>query len=426
MILSAVPDDWGWQSVVMTICLLASAFFSGSETALFTLTPGQRREMRASRHPLNRLAAQLAEQPRSLLNTILLGNMLVNIAFSAIAAVLVLEWKMTHPPAWMVTAASIAPLLAVLLMGEITPKLLALSIARQWAIAAAFPLALLRRLFTPVLWMLDHALVEPFTRLLAPRSPEAPSTLGVEELAGLMQLSARRGVLDRDIGDLLREIIELTDIKAGDIMVPRVDIVAHDIEKPVAELIETFRHTGFRKIPVYRGDLDHVLGVLHARQVLLQPDRPLTELLRPLPFLPEAADLEKVLARFRKTGRQMAIVVDEYGGTAGLITLQDVLEEIIGNIPDDREASSRPAVQKLGPTQYLLSGDLSIREWAEAFGLPMIRSRVSTIGGLTTALLNRIPREGDSTTFHNLRLTVHAMRRRRVETVRVEWLGGTT
>lgn len=416
--------QYGWQACVMALCLLASAFFSGSETALFTLTRGELHELSTSRHWLSRLAARLARKPRSLLNTLLLGNMLVNIAFSANAAVFVLDMEAAGQPAWLVGLASVAPLIAVLLIGETTPKMLAWSVARKWSILAALPIDLLRRLFFPVLWILDHAVVEPCTRILAPRSTEASTAITAEELAGLMRLSAERGLLDHDVGDMLHEIVELADATAGEIMVPRVDIVAFDIEKPATELVALFRETGFRKIPVYRDDLDDVLGVINAKRLLLHPETPLEELVRPVSFLPEAANLEKVLAQFRKTRKQMAVVVDEYGGTAGLVTLEDVLEEIVGDIPDYREAPTRPAVQKLSPTQYLVSGDLSIRDWVEAFRLEPVKGRISTIGGLTAALLNRIPREGDSVDYHNLRLTVHAMRRRRVEAVRLDWIGG--
>jgi putative hemolysin len=424
MLAVAFFAQFGWQIVVLIACLLASAFFSGSETALFTLTRSELQELAASRHWLARLAGRLARKPRSLLNTLLLGNMLVNIGFSATAAVLVLELESADQPAWVVGLASVAPLLTVLLVGEVTPKMLAWTVARKWALLAALPIDILRRVFLPVLWILDVGIVRPFTKILAPSSTKATTDITAEELAGLMRLSAQRGVLARDVGDMLHEIVELTDVTAGEIMIPRVDVVAFDVEKPVAELIELFRETGFRKIPVYRGDLDSVLGVVHAKRLLLHPETPLEQLIRPVSFLPEAANLEKLLAQFRKTRQQMAVVVDEYGGTAGLVTLEDVLEEIVGDIPDYREEPSRPAVQKLTPTRYLVSGDLSIRDWAEAFGLEPVKGRISTIGGLAATLLHRIPREGDSVDYHNLRLTVHAMRRRRVEAVRLDWIGG--
>lgn len=424
MLALAFVAQFGWQCVVLVSCLLASAFFSGSETALFTLSRSELQQLGASRHWPSRLAARLARRPRSLLNTLLLGNMLVNIGFSATAAVLVLELKSADHPVWVVGVASVAPLLTVLLVGEVTPKMLAWSTARRWAILAAAPVDLLRRGFLPILWLLDRGLVEPFTRILSPRTPETATDITAEELSGLMRLSAERGLVTHDVGDMLHEIVELTDATAGEIMVPRVDVVAFGVDRSATELIELFRETGFRKIPVYRNSLDSVLGVIHAKRLLLHPETPLEELIRPVSFLPEAANLEKVLAQFRKTGRQMAVVVDEYGGTAGLVTLEDVLEEIVGDIPDYREAPTQPAVQKLSPTQYLVSGDLSIRDWAEAFGLMPMKGRISTIGGLAATLLNRIPREGDFVDYHNLRLTVHAMRRRRVEAVRLEWIGG--
>ncbi len=417
--------EHGWSFGAMLGCLLASAFFSGSETALFTLSHSQRQQFHASRRGIERLVGRLTRRPRSLLNTLLLGNMLVNIAFSATAAVLVLELESTGREAWVVGVASVAPLLTVLLLGEVTPKMLAYSTARRWAVLAAGPIEAIRRLFLPILWVLDRGLVEPCSRLLLP-SPARESDITAEELQNLLALSARRGVLDHDTGEMLHEIVELTDVTAGEIMVPRVDMIAYDLEKGPAGLIELFRRTGLRKLPVYRTDLDHLLGVIHAKRLLLNPETPIPELLRPVSFLPETADLDKVLTQFRTTRRQMAIVVDEYGGTAGLITLEDVLEEIVGDLSDRRDKPSVPAaVRRIGPTQYVVSGDLSVRDWAEAFGMvEPVEGRISTFGGLVTSLLGRIPRAGDTVTYRNLRFTVRAMRRRRVESIGVEWIGG--
>ena len=419
----AYLTEYGWETVVMVGCLLGSGFFSGSETALFSLTRRDLLGMEGSGGWGERVTVRLTRRPQRLLNTLLLGNMLVNIAFSATAAVLVLNMRRTGRSGWVIAAVSVAPLLVLILIGEVTPKMLAYSSAKRWSIFAAVPIFALQRLFRPVLWLLELVLVSPITQILAPRRPET-NDITTEELASVMRLSARRGVLDHDAGAILQEIVELTDLKAGDIMVPRIDVIAYDIEKSAEGLIQLFRRTALRKIPVYEKNLDNVLGVIHAKRLLLCPDAPLRDLIRPVSFLPEAADLEKVLKQFRKTRKQMAIVVDEYGGTAGLITLEDVLEEIVGDIPDLHDAESPPAVQKKSETEYIVSGDLGIHDLVEAFGIaPEVRP-VSTLGGLVTLLEGRIPREGDSVTYRNLRFTVLTMRTRRVESILLELTGG--
>ena len=411
----------GWEMGILAVTLLLSAFFSGSETALFTLSPADLQRFGATGGLGARSVGRLMRRPRRLLNTLLLGNMIVNIAFSATAAVLVLERQRAGQGAWGVALASLLPLLAVILFGEVTPKMLAYSVARQWSVVVAWPILLLQRVFVPVLWFLERGLVNPLTRLVAPHASSAPF-ITAEELSALMALSARRGILDPDAGEMLQEIIQLKDLDARDVMVPRLEMVGFDIAHDRQELIDLFRKTRLRKVPVYEGDFDHVLGVIHAKRVLMQPDGELRGMVRPVSYLPEAADLERVLHHFRSRHTQMAIVVDEYGGTAGLITLEDVLEEIVGDIRDIDEAEPSPAVRRISDREYVLSGRLLVRDWAEMFDLEPVEKRISSLGGLVTQLLGRIPQVGDVVMYRNLRFTVTALRGRRVHTLRLELL----
>lgn len=409
----------GWEMGVLGVTLVLSAFFSGSETALFTLSPADLQRFRATGGLGARSVVLLMRRPGRLLNSLLLGNMVVNIAFSATAAVLVLELQHAGRDAWVVGMASVAPLLAVILFGEVTPKMLAYSVARQWSVVVAWPIVLLQRVFVPVLWFLERVLVNPLTRLVAPHAATEPF-ITAEELSALMALSARRGILDPDAGEMLQEIVQLKDLHARDVMVPRLEVVGFDIAHDRAELIDLFRKTRLRKMPVFEGDLDHVQGVIHAKRVLMQPDGDLRGMVRPVSYLPEAADLERVLHHFRSRHTQMAIVVDEYGGTSGLITLEDVLEEIVGDIRDIDEAEPPPAVRKISEREYVLSGRLLVRDWAEMFDLEPVEKRISSLGGLVTQLLGRIPQVGDVVSYRNLRFTVTALRGRRVHTLRLE------
>jgi putative hemolysin len=413
------------ELLAMGLLLLGSAFFSGSETALFTLTTQQRESFSQGRHVSQRMVAGLLKRPNRLLNTLLMGNMIVNIAFSATAAVLVVILEEAGHGTLVIGAASLAPLLAVILLGEVMPKMLAWSVAPRWSRLVAGPLVAIQRILLGPVWLLERTLVAPITRIIAPHPPP-PRNITAEELGALMELSTHRGVIDRDAAEILQEIVELTDLRACDIMVPRVDMIAFDINRPGEELAELLRETRLRRVPIYDDNLDNILGLVHAKRILLNPDRPIRELIRPVAFLPEAADLEKLLLQFRRGAKQMAIVVDEYGGTAGLVTLEDVIEEIVGDIPDISEAGAPPEVEKRSDTEYIVGGDLAIHDWADAFDMDIDRKRISTLGGLVTTLLGRIPHTDDQVQYRNLRFTVRAMRGRRVETLRLEVLGGET
>jgi len=238
-----------------------------------------------------------------------------------------------------------------------------------------------------------------------------------------LDLSARRGLIDRDANALLREIMQLTDIRVTDLMVPRVDMVAYDVNDPPGGLADLFRTTHLRKIPVYDGDIDHILGVVYAK-ALLQRDVSLRDLVVEVPFVPETVNIERAMLQLRVTRRQTAIAVDEYGGVAGLITLEDIIEEIVGDIAEPQEPAGEPPVRQIGQNEYHIDGDLAIHEWVEAFGIDVSGHRISTVGGFVVMLLGRIPVVGDAVTYHNLRFTVEAMRGRRVSRLKLELLKG--
>jgi len=408
-----------WELLLMGLLLLCSGFFSGTETALFNLSRGQLHRLQHSRHGAGRLVASLMARPRRILNTLLLGNMIVNVAFAGTSAMVVLAMEQSGVSAWAVGAAALASLLGLILIGEVAPKMLAYAVGERWALVAARILAVIERIFAPPLWVFEGLFITPLARMIAPRK-RARLAVTPDELAAVIDLSAKRGIIDRDVNAVLQEIVTLSDLRVSDTMVPRVDVVAYSVDAPAEGLMDLFRRTHLRRIPVYEGNLDRILGVVHAKRLLLGPGQPLRQLVAKVPFVPETANLERVLLQLRVKRSQLAIVVDEYGGTAGLITLEDVIEEIVGDIRDPLEKPTGPAVEQLGERQYRIDGDLAIHEWAEAFKIDLSGQRISTLGGFVTSLLGRIPREGDRAEYSNLRFVVESMRGRRVGKLRVE------
>lgn len=413
----------GWDLLAMGLLLVLSGLISGTETALFNLSRGQLYRMRQSSGNSARRVAALMHRPQSILNTLLLANLLVNIPFASLGSVLALdaERQNSHVSHWSLAAITLVPLIALILLGEVMPKLLAFVSAQHWATAAARPLAMLEQILRPVLWVLDSFVIGPITRIVAPRRVHADIT--ADDLNDLLGLSARRGLIGHDASALLQEIVELTELRVGDIMVPRVEMIAWDINDPPQGLVELFRTSHLRKIPVYDGQPDKILGVIYGKELLLNPGKGLGEMIAHVPFVPEAAKIERVLIQFRVTRRQMAFVVDEFGGVAGLVTLQDIVEEIVGDIPDVRD-DAEGAVQRQGDRKFLIDGLLHIHEWADAFHIDLSAGRISTIGGFVTSLMGRMPHEGDQVRYRNLLFTVQSMRGRRIGKLLVELTEG--
>lgn len=409
--------DHGWELLTMAVLLVCSAFISGTETAMFSLARGQLHKMGHGGRA-GKLVVSLMNRPRRVLNTILLANLIINTAYAVIAARVVFDINRTGGSIWATLLISIAPLIILILLGEVSPKMLCMVVGEKWAPAAAPLIAVLERILLPVVWLLELLIVKPCLRIIS--SPSTPRDITGEELAETLDLSAKRGLIDHDTNMFLQSILELSEVRVGQIMIPRVDMIDFNVDGKAEDLARLFRSTRHRRIPVYERDTDHILGVIHSKRFFLNPDQPLRKLVEPVPFVPEAARVEKVLLQLRVTRSHLAIVVDEYGGTAGLIGLKDIVERIVGDIPEYGQQEYRQAVTRISETEYLLDGDLAIHEWLEAFDMDLSGQRITTVGGFVMSLLGGVPRNGDSVTYRNLRFTVHAMRGRRVGSVLVQ------
>ena len=410
------------------VCLLgASAFFSGSETALFSLSRDQLRRFRQSRSPFRRLAARLMDKPRRLLMTVLFGNMAVNVAFFAMSVMLSVQIGRQFPEhavAWRVLITIAAPL-AVIVFGEVTPKSLAATSPARLAPLASLPLTLLEWAIFPLRVVLGHVIVGPLERLITGRRAPRRTRVTTEELQAIVEVSEQEGAVSRDEREMLTEVLELADLKVREVMTPRVEMVGCDVKTPTREALDLFRRTRHSKIVVFDGRIDNVRGVVYAKTAFLNPDRALEELARPVHYVPETKTVESLLREFLSRRIQFALVVDEYGGVAGLVTIEDCIEEIVGEIEDETDQPAVEPVRRVGASEYLLAGNLSVRSWADLFDLarPEDGGRFSTVAGFVTLLLGRVPQEGDTVRWRNLEFAVEEVRRRRVMRVRVRLLG---
>jgi len=416
-----------WHFLFMLGLLCASAFFSGSETALFNLSRDQLRRFRASPRPLQRLAARLMDDPRRLLVTVLFGNMTVNTAFFATSVMMIPDFERIDPARatlWRYGITVVAPLF-VIVFGEVVPKAVAATVPVRLAPWAGPPLAVLGYVVTPIRVVLGSLFIAPLERLIiGPPRPLERTRLTTDELQEIVEVAAREGAVSPDESDMLTEVLELAEAKVREVMVPRVEIAACDVASPMTEVLDLFRRSGHTKIVVYEGEIDQIRGVVYAKTAFLNADRPLAELLRPVHFVPVMKSVEGLLKEFRARKIQLALAVDEYGGLVGLVTLEDCLEAIVGSIEDETDRPEPEPVRRVGDAEYLLDGELSVRSWADLFDqdLPARAGRYATMAGLVTWLLGRVPRQGDAVRWRNLEFVVEEMHHRRVARVRLRLL----
>lgn len=398
--------------VLMLLLLAGSAFFSGAETAFFNLSRRQVNLLRKPKNKLQNLTAKLLNKPSQLLSCLLFGNIAVNVLFFAVASVLAVRLRQQIG----LSAATAAGLLSfgiLVLFGEILPKSLAYGNSKSISVAAAPPVFLCLQVFRPILFVFRFFIVEPTIRLLlGPAKTAKP--IGTTEFKSLVEEVRKRGLITADENKLLTEIIELGFLKVRHVMRPRVDMVTCAVTNSTQKARELMQKNQLTKLPVYVKSIDNVVGLVHLRQLLLEPNTPLDKLVRQVHFVPEQKTVESLLEFFRNSGTDTAIVVDEYGGIAGSVRLEDIAEELLG--PIELSAGIEP-IELIGPFEYRLAGNLPIHDWAEVFGIELAEARFSTIGGLVSALLGEIPKSGDVVYLKNLKFTVERMQKRRIETV---------
>ena len=419
--------EFAWHVAAMVVLLAASAFFSGAETALFNLSREQLRRFRGSSNRLQRATARLMEDPRRLLVTVLFGNNAVNVALFATSVVLIRSIGQRYPealPAWRVIIGVATPL-AVIVFGEVGPKSVGAVMPGWFAPIVSIPLTLLEYAVYPIRVVLVGGIVMPLERLIAGGRLREPPHVTTEELQDIVELSEREGALTPDEGDMLVEVLDLGERRVDEAMTPRVEVVGCDLADPMDRVLERFRRSRLTKLLVYDGKMDNVVGVVYAKTAYLHPAGPLRRLVRPVYFVPESKTVESLLKEFRSRRIQFAVVVDEYGGLAGVVTVEDCLELIVGEIEDETDRPTADPVQKLSESEYRLAGDLSVRSWENLFGvdLPETAGRYTTVAGFVTTLLGRLPEPGDRVRWANVEFTADEVRRRRVTWVRVRLLG---
>lgn len=402
----------------MGLCLLLSGFFSSSEASLFSLTPLHLHKMREERFPFFSSVERLLDAPRRLLITIIVGNEVVNIVLSAVATALFISF-FGEKGEWLAIAA-LAPVL--FLFGEAVPKTFGKTYSMRVSSMVAPLMTLVQALSLPAVWVLER--ISGF--LLGPlRAREAGEgeTLMEDEFRSLVDAGHKEGILDTGQRDLIHRVFELADTPVADIMTPRVDMFCLPLSTSPLALRREIVEQGYSRIPLYRTSPDDIAGILYARDLLglMAEGRTLASvetLLRKPYFVPEERRADQLLRDFQKRNMHVAVVVDEYGGISGLVTMEDILEALFGDIYDERDTRERP-FHRIDERTLMVSGALSIEDFNELTGTSIPSEDFGTVGGYVLHLFGKLPARGDEIRADGLRLLVRKVKGTRILSVRV-------
>jgi CBS domain containing-hemolysin-like protein len=415
------------QVILLLVLLFLSAFFSASETALSSLFELRIRHLlKTSKGKRAKALEHLLREPNDFITALVLCNNLVNVGASALATLLFLRILPAETPAYLTGIVTTAVMTtALLLIGEVTPKNLAKNRPEAIGLKVVVPVWYLTRSLLPLVRALratSTGLVRPFgVDLLVREGP--PITR--DQFLSLIEVAEERGAITTQFAEMMRRILALDQTTADEVMVPRTEIKAIEVSTPIPEVIEFVVRDGHSRYPVYRERLDQVIGILHAKDLLAyarsgNAPSSLASLLRPVIFVPTTKPVSALLREFQQERAHMAVVVDEYGGVAGLVTLEDVLEEIVGEIEDEYDRRrQRTLIRRLSQTEALVDGDTEIRRLNRTLGLSLPEEEAVTIAGLILETLGDIPEPGTKLRFGSVEITVEEATEREIQTVRV-------
>jgi magnesium and cobalt exporter, CNNM family len=406
--------------VVLVVCALLAAMASATETALTSVSRLRIRHLAEAGNARARTLQRLHEDPNRMLSTVLVINTLALILASAASTLLGIQYL---PRGWGVLGTFLVDILLTMLLlvfAEVTPKTLAIRNAERVALATAGPVDAVASALRPVLWFIT--LVSRW--ITAGRAARGPY-LTEEELIHIVQFSEEQGVIEEEEREMIAGIIEIGDKLVREVMVPRTDIVAVEKTARIDDVVELVRTHGHSRFPAFEADLDHITGMVLAKDILLsaaRAERDLTveKLLRPIEFVPESKKVDELLHEMQEKNVHMVVVVDEYGGTAGIVTHEDLLEEIVGEIRDEYDVSEEEPLTLISDREALVDARYPMEELNERLNLGIEESEeYDSVGGYVFSVLGTIPEIGASFDGGRARWTVEQVNGQRVMRVRV-------
>src|SRR2546428_2707633 len=413
-------DTTAWvELVIIVIALVLAGLAASAETSLTSISRVRLRTLVEQKVAQAIVIERLHRDPNAYLSTILIVNTVAIIVASSTATLLALHLYRERVAEWLV---SLILSLVVLVACEITPKTLALQRAERVALRMARLVSWATWLMRPIVFVLT-SLTRLILRMLGGKAQVRGPFVTEEELKMLVSVGEEEGVLEEEEREMIHGIFEMGDMRVREVMVPRTDLVAIEVNEPVEKAVDLVTKHGHTRIPVYEGNLDHIVGVLYAkdllRAVVRGEQKTLRDIARKPYFTPESNKVQDVLRDLRKNRVHMAIVVDEYGGTAGAVTIEDIIEEIVGPIQDEYDIGEEDEIQFISPNEVVLDGRVSVDDVNELLKLDIAADDYDTIGGDVVNQPGAAPKVGPTLKLGNAELRVQAVQGTRIKKVRI-------
>ncbi|MEZ7893390.1 MAG: hemolysin family protein [Candidatus Wallbacteria bacterium] len=418
---------WLIQSIsILFVLFLLSGFFSGSEGAIFSLGHLKLKKMHDLKYRTAKYISALLSDPEKLLITIIFANLFVNTLISSLATIYSIKISslVNISEETAVLAGTLITSYLLVLLGEVTPINLAIYFAEPFAVIAALPIYFLTVVFSNVIPIVP--LIKKFTRIIMPFfGIQDQHVITEKELKSAISIGEKEGMIEPHEKVMLHSIFEFGDTVTKEVMTPRVDMVCMKSDCDIKKAFKVFKESGYSRIPVYENSLDNVIGIIHAKDMLSymteHKDENVTvkTILRQAYFVPETKKIEALLKELQQNKVQIAIVVDEYGGTEGLITMEDILEEIVGEIMDEHDEDEK-LIEKLDIYTYKVDPKIPVYEFNNFMGAEIPEELFDTLGGLLYDLLGHVPHIGEEVTFEHLHFKVIQIDGKRIKKVFVK------
>ncbi|MEO2261964.1 HlyC/CorC family transporter [Lachnospiraceae bacterium HCP28S3_F9] len=403
------------QLIILIILLILSAFFSSAETALTTVNKIRIRSLADEGNKRAKSVLKVTDDSGKMLSAILIGNNIVNLSAASLTTSLAYSFGGS-----MVAIASGILTVLILLFGEITPKTMATIHSEKMSLLYAPVIHFFMKIMTPLIFVING--LSTGVLLLLRIDPKAKNTAMTEnELRTIVDVSHEDGVIESDEREMINNVFDLGDARAKDVMVPRVHVTFADINSTYTELIEIFREDKFTRLPIFEDTTDNVVGTINMKDLLLYDNTKefnIRDILREAYFTYEYKSISELLVEMRQASFNIAIVLDEYGETAGLITLEDILEEIVGEIHDEYDENEEDFIQEISDREYIVEGSINLDDLNDRLDLNLSSEEYDSLGGFIIEYLDRLPEKGDSiTTEEGIRMVVETLDKNRIESV---------
>ena len=405
----------GVKIAIIIACIIMSGFFSATETAFSTFNRIRVKNLAEKGNKRAERVISLSDNYDALITTILIGNNIVNILCAALGTLVFVEILQGNQEL-ATTLSTVVITLAVLIFGEISPKSIAKRRPESFAMFACPIIYMLYILFFPLSFIFKK------WQSLLGKMFKSDEDKGIteEELVSIIEEAEESGDIDEDESELIKSAIEFNDLEVADIFTPRIDITSLPVDADREIIEKQFEESGYSRIPVYDGDLDNIVGILYHKDYYMtdfDKDSPITEILKPVIFVTKTQKIGDVLKDLQEKQLHLAIVTDEYGSTAGIVTLEDIIEEIVGEIWDEHDERIEE-IKQIGEGEYIISGKANLEKVFDMFDIND-EPEVLTVNGWAMTILGRIPQEGDSFTSAGLSVEVLKMNGRRIENLHI-------